>query len=91
VLPRSEAKVRRAQLDLHFAGGWMAMDQEVAAHISDPTDWPEPFGLIEAMACGTPVLAFRCGAVPEIVEGIAGMIVETVEEAVAAIPELFRA
>ena len=56
-----------------------------------PIDWPEPFGLvmIEAMACGTPVLAFRCGAVPEIVEeGITGTIVETVEEAIAAIPRL---
>ena len=40
-----------------------------------PVDWPEPFGLsmIEAMACGTPVLAFRCGSVPEIVEdGLTG-------------------
>ena len=45
-----------------------------------PIDWPEPFGLsmIEAMACGTPVLAFRCGSVPEIVDpGATGMIVET--------------
>jgi glycosyltransferase involved in cell wall biosynthesis len=56
-----------------------------------PIDWPEPFGLcmIEAMACGTPVLAFRCGSVPEIVdEGITGMIVEHMDEAIAAIPRL---
>jgi glycosyltransferase involved in cell wall biosynthesis len=56
-----------------------------------PIDWPEPFGLvmIEAMACGTPVLAFRCGSVPEIIdEGVSGMIVETIEEAVSAVPRL---
>lgn len=56
-----------------------------------PIDWPEPFGLsmIEAMACGTPVLAFRCGSVPEIVEdGITGAIVETMEEAIAAVPRI---
>jgi glycosyltransferase involved in cell wall biosynthesis len=58
-----------------------------------PVDWPEPFGLvmIEAMACGTPVLAFRCGSVPEIVEdGVTGRIVSTVEEALRAIPEVLR-
>ena len=45
--------------------------------------------MIEAMACGTPVLAFRCGSVPEIVdEGVSGMIVETMEEAIAAVPRL---
>jgi glycosyltransferase involved in cell wall biosynthesis len=54
-----------------------------------PIDWPEPFGLalIEAMACGTPVLAFRHGSVPEIVdEGVTGYIVDTPEEAVAVLP-----
>jgi glycosyltransferase involved in cell wall biosynthesis len=56
-----------------------------------PVDWPEPFGLsmIEAMACGTPVLAFRCGSVPEIVEdGITGAIVETMQEAILALPRV---
>ncbi|HEX5425118.1 MAG TPA: glycosyltransferase family 4 protein [Candidatus Acidoferrales bacterium] len=56
-----------------------------------PVDWPEPFGLsmIEAMACGTPVLAFRCGSVPEIVEdGITGAVVDTVEQAIAALPRV---
>ena len=45
-----------------------------------PIDWPEPFGLamIEAMACGTPVLAFRNGAVPEVIdEGVTGYVVDT--------------
>ena len=54
-----------------------------------PIDWPEPFGLvmIEAMACGTPVVAFRCGSVPEVIEdGVTGAIVDTLEEAIAAVP-----
>jgi glycosyltransferase involved in cell wall biosynthesis len=62
-----------------------------AAGLLFPIDWPEPFGLvmIEAMACGTPVLAFRCGSVPEIVEdGLTGRIVSDVDEAVRAVPEL---
>ena len=52
-----------------------------------PIDWPEPFGLvmIEAMACGTPVVAFRCGSTSEIIEdGETGFLVETLEQAVAA-------
>jgi glycosyltransferase involved in cell wall biosynthesis len=51
-----------------------------------PIDWPEPFGLsmIEAMACGTPVLAFGHGAVPEVIdEGVTGCIVHSVDEAIA--------
>jgi glycosyltransferase involved in cell wall biosynthesis len=53
-----------------------------------PIDWPEPFGLtlIEAMACGTPTIAFRCGSVPEIIEdGVNGFIVTSEEEAVMAL------
>jgi glycosyltransferase involved in cell wall biosynthesis len=56
-----------------------------------PVDWPEPFGLsmIEAMACGTPVLAFRCGSVPEIIEdGVTGAIVDTMEQALTALPRV---
>ena len=56
-----------------------------------PIDWPEPFGLvmIEALACGTPVLAFRCGSTPEIIEpDVTGCIVETVEQAVASLPRV---
>jgi glycosyltransferase involved in cell wall biosynthesis len=56
-----------------------------------PIDWPEPFGLtmIEAMACGTPTIAFRCGSVPEIVEdGLTGFVVTSEEEAVAALGRL---
>jgi glycosyltransferase involved in cell wall biosynthesis len=62
-----------------------------AAALLFPVDWPEPFGLvmIEAMACGTPVIAFRRGSVPEIVEdGVSGFIVDTVDEAVAAVQRL---
>ena len=45
--------------------------------------------MIEAMACGTPVLAFRCGSVPEIIEnGLTGAIVDTMEEAIAALPRV---
>jgi glycosyltransferase involved in cell wall biosynthesis len=56
-----------------------------------PIDWPEPFGLvmIEAMACGTPVVAFDCGSVPEVIDdGVTGRIVSTVEEAAQAMPNV---
>ena len=64
-----------------FLGGAMAL--------LFPIDWPEPFGLvmIEAMACGTPVIAFPHGSVSEIVEdGVTGCLCRTVEEAAEAVP-----
>jgi glycosyltransferase involved in cell wall biosynthesis len=56
-----------------------------------PVDWPEPFGLvmIEAMACGTPVLAFHCGSIPEVIEnGVTGKVVGSEAEAIAALPAI---
>jgi glycosyltransferase involved in cell wall biosynthesis len=53
-----------------------------------PIDWPEPFGLVmvEAMSAGTPVIAFRRGAVPEVLEhGVAGFVVDSIDEAVEAV------
>jgi glycosyltransferase involved in cell wall biosynthesis len=58
-----------------------------------PIDWPEPFGmvLIEAMANGTPVIAYGHGSVPEIIEdGVSGFIVEDIEGAAAAVPLALR-
>lgn len=58
-----------------------------------PIDWPEPFGLVmlEAMACGTPIIAYRCGSVPELlVDGVTGYIVDDEDEAVAAVDRLHR-
>ncbi|QWC57171.1 glycosyltransferase [Erythrobacter sp. 3-20A1M] len=56
-----------------------------------PIDWPEPFGLvmIEAMSCGTPVVAWRNGSVPEVMEDrVTGRIVDSMDEAVAAVDEV---
>lgn len=67
-----------------------------AAALLFPVDWPEPFGLvmIESLACGTPVIAFRRGSVPEIIEdGVTGFVVGNVEEAAEAcrrIPQIKR-
>jgi glycosyltransferase involved in cell wall biosynthesis len=62
-----------------------------AAVLLVPIDWPEPFGLvmIEAMACGTPVIAFNRGSVPEIIEdGLTGFIVEDINGAIGAVDRL---
>ena len=56
-----------------------------------PIDWPEPFGLVmlEAMACGTPVIAYGCGSVPEVIDdGQTGFIVSSDDEALAAISRI---
>jgi glycosyltransferase involved in cell wall biosynthesis len=72
-------------------------DEEKKAFLGDamallfPIDWPEPFGLvmIEAMAAGTPVIAWRRGSVPEVVEeGVSGFVVETIEGALKALERL---
>ena len=81
-----------AHLNIEFIGE--IGEQDKAEFLGDalallfPIDWPEPFGLvmIEAMACGTPVIAFRRGSVPEVLQdGTSGFIVDTVEEAVSAV------
>jgi glycosyltransferase involved in cell wall biosynthesis len=59
-----------------------------AAALLFPIQWPEPFGLVmtEAMACGTPVVAWRNGSVPEVVDdGVTGFVVESMDEMVRAI------
>jgi glycosyltransferase involved in cell wall biosynthesis len=64
-----------------------------AAALLFPIDWPEPFGLvmIEALACGTPVIAWRNGSVPEVIEhGRSGYIVDSIDTAVAAVHALDR-
>ena len=62
-----------------------------AAALLFPIDWPEPFGLvmIESMACGTPVVAYRCGSVPEIIDpGVTGWIVDDEDRAAATLASL---
>lgn len=62
-----------------------------AAALLFPIDWAEPFGLvmIEAMAHGTPVIAYRSGSVPEVIDdGVSGFIVESIEESLAAVARL---
>jgi glycosyltransferase involved in cell wall biosynthesis len=72
-------------------------DEQKSAFLSgaiallNPIDWPEPFGLvmIEAMACGTPVIAFNRGSVPEVVDdGLTGFIVEDEKGAIGAVDRL---
>lgn len=83
--------------DIEFLGELNDADKEDflggASALVFPIDWPEPFGLviIEALACGTPVIAFRRGSVPEILEdGVTGFVVDSVDEAVQRVAQLPR-
>jgi glycosyltransferase involved in cell wall biosynthesis len=103
-IPRAETAYFKKQLQPHIDGERVTLVGEVndakkqpflagAAALLFPIDWPEPFGLvmIEAMACGTPVIAYRSGSVPEVVEdGLTGFIVDGEEEAIRAVRELPR-
>ncbi len=86
---RREIQPMLASSDVEFVGE--INERQKARFLGDarallfPIDWPEPFGLvmIEAMACGTPVLAFRRGSVPEVIEdGVTGFMVEDEDEAI---------
>jgi glycosyltransferase involved in cell wall biosynthesis len=101
-VPRSEAHYFRHTLEPQIDGNHVRLLGEVndvtkqeflagAAALLFPIDWPEPFGLvmIEAMACGTPVIAFRSGSVPEVIDdGVTGFVVDSEAEAVQAIAHL---
>ena len=101
-VPRGERRFFKEKIEPQIDGNRVQLIGEVndetkgdflagAAALLFPIDWPEPFGLvmIEAMACGTPVIAFRRGSVPEVIEdGVSGFVVDSEEEAVAAIKRL---
>ncbi|CUT11563.1 Glycosyltransferase [Bradyrhizobium sp.] len=103
-IPRAETAYFKNKLEPNIDGQTVQLVGEVndakkqpflanAAGLLFPIDWPEPFGLvmIEAMACGTPVIAYRSGSVPEVVEdGVTGFIVDGEEQAIRAVKELGR-
>jgi glycosyltransferase involved in cell wall biosynthesis len=101
-IPRGETRYFKERLEPMIDRGSVELIGEVneqtkqgflanAAALLFPINWPEPFGLvmIEAMACGTPVIAFRQGSVPEVVDhGVTGFIVDSDEEAIDAVTRL---
>jgi glycosyltransferase involved in cell wall biosynthesis len=87
-----EPLMRESQSFVEFVGEVGGKDKdELIGHawaLLFPIDWPEPFGLvmIESLACGTPVIAWRNGSVPEIIEeGKTGFIVDNIDDAVQAV------
>ncbi len=103
-IPRAETAYFKKKIEPHIDGEKVRLVGEVderrkqpflanAAALLFPIAWPEPFGLvmIEAMASGTPVIAYRSGSVPEVVEdGVTGFIVDDEEQAIKAVRELAR-
>jgi glycosyltransferase involved in cell wall biosynthesis len=106
-IPRAQSRYVKEQILPHVDDKQISLGGEVddrhkgeflanASALIFPIDWPEPFGLvmIEAMACGTPVVAFRRGSVPEVIDhGTTGFVVDSEEEALQAlarIPQLDR-
>jgi glycosyltransferase involved in cell wall biosynthesis len=101
-VPRGEAAYFKQHLQPQIDGTEVQLIGEVdergkqpflsgAAGLLFPIKWPEPFGLvmIEAMACGTPVIAYRAGSVPEVLdEGVTGFIVDGEEKAIQAVKNL---
>lgn len=101
--PSDEVYWRRRVLPF-FDSGEVEYVGEIGGRVKDeflggarallfPIDWPEPFGLvmIEAFACGTPVIGYRRGSVPEVIEdGLTGFIVDRVDEAVRAVAHVGR-
>ena len=101
-VPKGERGYFKEQLEPQIDGRDVQLTGEVndrtkeqflaeAAALLFPIDWPEPFGLvmIEAMACGTPVIAYRHGSVPEVIDdGVTGFVVDSEEEAVRAVRRL---
>ena len=101
-IPRANSRYVKEQLLPHVDDQLIRLTGEVddrhkteflanASALLFPIDWPEPFGLvmIEAMACGTPVIAFRRGSVPEVIEhGVTGFVVDDEDEALGAIARI---
>ena len=101
-VPRGERKYFKEKLEPQIDGKQVQLTGEVndetkrqflagAAALLFPIDWPEPFGLvmIEAMACGTPVIAFKSGSVPEVIDdGVTGFVVAGEAEAIQAVGRL---
>jgi glycosyltransferase involved in cell wall biosynthesis len=101
-VPRGERRYFKERLEPQIDGDQVRLIGEVddaakqkfladASALLFPIDWPEPFGLvmIEAMACGTPVIAFRSGSVAEVVDdGVTGFVVDGEAEAVQAVRRL---
>lgn len=103
-VPRAETAYFKKHLEPQIDGREIELIGEIdepgkqsflsgAAALLFPIKWPEPFGLvmIEAMACGTPVVAYRAGSVPEVIdEGVTGFIVDGERKAVDAVKNLER-